>query len=106
MKRWAAEHRSLISKTIGQELMIQAKDRLFVALDVDSAGEALKLVSTLGVCTRRFKIGSRLFTAAGPDIVRRIVATGAEVFLDLKFHDIPNTVGAAAGSNPPGRLHV
>ena len=78
--------------------MNEAKDRLFVALDVDHANQALELVSALSVCTRRFKIGSQLFTAAGPELVRRIVAMGAEVFLDLKFHDIPTTVGAAAAA--------
>ncbi len=78
--------------------MNEAKDRLFVALDVDNANQALALVSTLRVCTRRFKIGSQLFTASGPDLVRRIVDMGTEVFLDLKFHDIPTTVGAAAAA--------
>lgn len=78
--------------------MTEPKNRLFVALDVDHAEKAFELASTLSVCTRRFKIGSRLFTAAGPEVVKRIIATGAEVFLDLKFHDIPNTVSAAAAA--------
>jgi len=78
--------------------MSEAKDRLFVALDVDTAEQALELVSALSECTQRFKVGSRLFTAAGPAVVRKIVASGADVFLDLKFHDIPNTVAAAAAA--------
>jgi orotidine-5'-phosphate decarboxylase len=76
--------------------MPEAKDKVFVALDVPTAGEARELVRKLSVCTRMFKVGSQLFTAAGPDFVRELVAGGAKVFLDLKYHDIPNTVGAAA----------
>ena len=72
-----------------------AKDRLIVALDVDSKDRALDLFEALRDVVGMFKIGSQLFTAAGPDIVRSIVAKGGRVFLDLKFHDIPNTVAAA-----------
>jgi orotidine-5'-phosphate decarboxylase len=72
-----------------------AKDKLIVALDVDTAKGALDLFDTLRDVAGMFKIGSQLFTAAGPDIVRQIVAKGGRVFLDLKFHDIPNTVAAA-----------
>jgi orotidine-5'-phosphate decarboxylase len=68
---------------------------LIVALDVPGADTALELVGQLAAVVGAFKIGSELFTAAGPDIVRRVRATGAEVFLDLKFHDIPNTVAKA-----------
>lgn len=71
------------------------KDRLIVALDVESAQEARELFARLRDYAGMFKIGSQLFTAAGPDIVRELVAGGASVFLDLKFHDIPNTVAAA-----------
>jgi orotidine-5'-phosphate decarboxylase len=78
--------------------MMKAKDKMFVALDVDTAAQALDLVRTLSECTDMFKIGMQLFTAEGPDLVRRIVDSGAKVFLDLKFHDIPNTVGAAAAA--------
>ena len=74
---------------------IKAKEKLIVALDVDTASCALKLFETLRDVAGMFKIGSQLFTAAGPDIVRQIVARGGRVFLDLKFHDIPNTVAAA-----------
>jgi orotidine-5'-phosphate decarboxylase len=73
-----------------------ARDKLIVALDVDSADRALDLFEALRDVVGMFKIGSQLFTAAGPDIVREIVARGGHVFLDLKFHDIPNTVASAA----------
>jgi len=72
-----------------------AKEKLIVALDVDSADRALAVFDQLRETVGMFKIGSQLFTAAGPDIVRQIVAGGGRVFLDLKFHDIPNTVAAA-----------
>ena len=75
--------------------MSKASDKLIVALDVDTANGALDLFDALHDVAGMFKIGSQLFTAAGPDIVRQIVAKGGRVFLDLKFHDIPNTVAAA-----------
>ncbi len=68
---------------------------IVVALDVDTAEEALALVARLRGTVGMFKVGKQLFTAAGPEIVRRIVALGERVFLDLKFHDIPNTVAKA-----------
>ncbi|HEY5839720.1 MAG TPA: orotidine-5'-phosphate decarboxylase [Pyrinomonadaceae bacterium] len=71
------------------------KDKLIVALDVETADRALALFEELRSVAGMFKIGSQLFTAAGPDIVREIVAKGGKIFLDLKFHDIPNTVAAA-----------
>lgn len=77
-------------------MMHTAKDKLIVALDVDSVERALNLFDSLRDVAGMFKVGSQLFTAAGPDLVRRIVAQGGQVFLDLKFHDIPNTVAAAA----------
>jgi orotidine-5'-phosphate decarboxylase len=73
-----------------------AKDRIILALDLDSGSEALAVVDRLRDCVGMFKIGHQLFTAQGPDIVRRIVAVGGKVFLDLKYHDIPNTVAKAS----------
>lgn len=70
-------------------------NKLIIALDVETAAEARKLFSLLGAQAGMFKIGSQLFTAAGPDFVREIVGAGGRVFLDLKFHDIPNTVASA-----------
>ncbi|MDQ3668591.1 MAG: orotidine-5'-phosphate decarboxylase [Acidobacteriota bacterium] len=73
-----------------------AKNKLIVALDVDSTRQALVLVNTLRDMVGMFKIGSQLFASAGPEIVSELVRTGNRVFLDLKFHDIPNTVASAA----------
>ena len=73
-----------------------ASDKIIIALDVGSAREALELFQQLRGFVRHFKIGSQLFTAAGPQIVREITQAGGRVFLDLKFHDIPNTVAAAS----------
>jgi orotidine-5'-phosphate decarboxylase len=75
---------------------VSAKDRLIVALDVGTADEARRLFASLRDSAGMFKVGSRLFTSAGPQFVREIVSAGARVFLDLKFHDIPNTVAAAS----------
>lgn len=72
--------------------------RLIVALDTDRREDALSLVRTLQPAVGTFKIGLQLFTAHGPEIVRDIAATGADIFLDLKFHDIPNTVAGAVYS--------
>ncbi|HEX4932225.1 MAG TPA: orotidine 5'-phosphate decarboxylase / HUMPS family protein, partial [Gemmatimonadaceae bacterium] len=67
-----------------------------VALDVASSTDALALVAQLGESCRFCKVGSELFTAAGPHVVRALREEGHEVFLDLKLHDIPNTVRGAA----------
>ena len=74
------------------------RNPIIAALDVPSAEQALKLAEQIAPAVGAFKIGAELFTAAGPDIVRRVRATGASVFLDLKFHDIPNTVAKAVAS--------
>jgi len=77
---------------------VNARDRLVVALDVPGAEEALVLVDRLAGLAGMFKVGSQLFTAGGPDLVRGLVARGEKVFLDLKYHDIPNTVAAAVSA--------
>ncbi len=74
------------------------KDRLIVALDVDTKEKALALVDKLNTDVRFFKIGFELFSSCGPSIVKDAAGKGCRVFLDLKFHDIPNTVAKAAAS--------
>jgi orotidine-5'-phosphate decarboxylase len=69
--------------------------KIVVALDFADAASALALAGRLDPALCRVKVGKELFTAAGPELVRALVARGFEVFLDLKFHDIPNTVAAA-----------
>lgn len=75
-----------------------ARNPIIAALDVPTAEAAMELAKKIAPAVGGFKIGGELFTAAGPDIVHRIRATGAAVFLDLKFHDIPNTVAGAVAS--------
>jgi orotidine-5'-phosphate decarboxylase len=74
---------------------LAARDKLIIALDVDTKAKALELANALRDVAGMFKIGSQLFTAAGPEIVRDVIKRGAKIFLDLKFHDIPATVSAA-----------
>lgn len=71
------------------------KSKIFVALDVDTEAQALEIVEDLHGLDACFKVGKQLFTSAGPDLVRKIVGMGEDVFLDLKYHDIPNTVAKA-----------
>lgn len=73
-------------------------DKLIVALDVETPAQALSLVQELRGVAGMFKVGSQLFTLAGPQIVKDIIDSGAKVFLDLKFHDIPHQVAGAARS--------
>jgi orotidine-5'-phosphate decarboxylase len=75
--------------------MISPRERLIVALDVSSSSEAQKIVSSLGDSVQIYKVGMQLYTAQGPQVVRDLVTSGKRVFLDLKYHDIPNTVAGA-----------
>ncbi len=75
---------------------LPVKDKLIIALDVETPAKALDLVRQLHSVAGMFKVGSQLFTSAGPQIVRDIIALGSKVFLDLKFHDIPHQVAGAA----------
>jgi orotidine-5'-phosphate decarboxylase len=84
--------------------MIPARDQLIVALDVSSAAQAQKIVFSLGDSVSFYKVGMQLYTAEGPSVVRDLVSSGRRVFLDLKYHDIPNTVGAAVRA--AGKLGV
>lgn len=80
------------------DLARDPRQRLIVALDFSDAATALALVEELGNAVVFYKVGKELFTAAGPEVVRQLVARGKRVFLDLKFHDIPNTVAGAVRS--------
>ena len=75
--------------------MNHPQERLIIALDVSSAAAAQKIVAAVGETACLYKVGMQLYTAEGPQVVRDLVASGRKVFLDLKYHDIPNTVGAA-----------
>jgi orotidine-5'-phosphate decarboxylase len=77
---------------------MNSKDRLIVALDVPGATQARQIVQAIGDAATTYKVGKQLFTAEGPQVVRDLVASGRKVFLDLKYHDIPNTVAAAVRS--------
>ena len=75
--------------------MYDPRQHLIVALDVSSAAAAQKIVAAVGDSALTYKVGMQLYTAEGPSVVRDLVASGRRVFLDLKYHDIPNTVAAA-----------
>ena len=78
--------------------MTKNNAQLIVALDVDTLDEAKRIIEDLGDIVDIFKVGSRLFVAHGPSVVHDLQAKGKKVFLDLKFHDIPNTVAGAVRS--------
>ena len=84
--------------------MTKAADKIIIALDVPTKREALDLAEKLGEQFSFFKIGLQLYTAEGPEIVPAVSATGSKVWLDLKLHDIPNTVARAVES--AGRIGV
>ncbi len=86
--------------------MTKAADKIIVALDVATKAQALALVEQLRDKISFFKIGLQLYTAEGPEIVRAVLATGAKVFLDLKLHDIPNTVARAVESASNLSVHM
>jgi orotidine-5'-phosphate decarboxylase len=77
------------------DAMTPVLDRLIIALDLPSAADAQAAVMRIGANGRFYKVGLQLFTSAGPDFVRRLKDSGKKVFLDLKFHDIPNTAAGA-----------
>lgn len=74
---------------------IDPREKLIVALDVSTAAAAQRIVLAVGDSAFTYKVGMQLYTAAGPQVVRDLVASGRRVFLDLKYHDIPNTVAGA-----------
>jgi len=74
---------------------MEPRERLIVALDVSTAAAARKIVAAVGDSASTYKVGMQLYTAEGPAIVRELVGSGLRVFLDLKYHDIPNTVSGA-----------
>ncbi len=74
------------------------KTELIVALDLESADEAMSIVNNTGQAVEWYKIGSKMFTSFGPELVRRVKDAGKKIFLDLKFHDIPNTVAGAVAA--------
>src|SRR6266513_1743043 len=86
--------------------MTKAADKIIVALDVPTKVAALDLVDQLREQISFFKIGLQLYTAEGPEIVRAVLSTGAKVWLDLKLHDIPNTVARAVESATNLGVHM
>ena len=80
------------------KLPSRPQDKIIIALDVPDTAEALRLLDTLGEPPSLCKIGLELFTAEGPSVVKAVQSRGSRVFLDLKFHDIPNTVAHAIRS--------
>jgi orotidine-5'-phosphate decarboxylase len=84
------------STSLAAKEIENARDKIIVALDVDTAARARELVETLRGRIGAVKIGLELFVSTGPDFVRELVDSGCRVFLDLKYHDIPNTVARAA----------
>jgi orotidine-5'-phosphate decarboxylase len=82
-------------KNGSESLKNDPRQKLIVALDVSTAAAAHKIVAALGESASIYKVGMQLYTAEGPQVVRDLVGAGRRVFLDLKYHDIPNTVASA-----------
>jgi orotidine-5'-phosphate decarboxylase len=82
------------------------KSKLIVALDVDTFEKATGIINDLGECVETYKVGSQLFTQVGPRILEYLHAHGRQVFLDLKFHDIPNTVAHAVAAAAAHRVFL
>lgn len=89
-------------------MTLPARRRLIVALDFESLPTAIDLAGKLSGLVDMFKVGKQLFTACGPEAVKEVARLGFAIFLDLKFHDIPNTVAGAvrAGRNIPGVVFI
>src|SRR5437588_11502748 len=100
--RWAYRPKAYVLPTA----MTNAADKIIVALDVPTKEKALGLVNQLRDQISFFKIGLQVYTAEGPEIVRTVLATGAKVWLDLKLHDIPNTVARAVESTSNLGVHM
>ena len=82
------------------------RERLIIALDVSTTAAAQKIVAAVGDSALTYKVGMQLYTAEGPQLVRDLVASGRRVFLDLKYHDIPNTVGTAVAEAAKLGVHM
>jgi len=95
-----------VSDTLASPASSGMRDRLIVALDVSSAAAAQTLVQRIGESAGIYKVGLQLFTAEGPGLVRDLVRAGRRVFLDLKLHDIPNTVGHAVKAAADLGVHM
>ena len=102
-----AEVNFLTNSNANQLMTLDIPDnRLIVPLDVDSLADANRIVAQLFDCVETFKVGNQLFTSAGPSSVKRLIESKKEVFLDLKFHDIPNTVAGAVASATMTGAHM
>jgi len=97
---------SKLSSTLASPASSGMRERLIVALDVSSASAAQALVQQIGDAAGIYKVGLQLFTAEGPSFVRDLVRSGKRVFLDLKLHDIPNTVSHAVKSAVDLGVHM
>src|SRR6476661_378429 len=95
-----------LPETLASPASLGMRERLIVALDVSNAAQAQRLVQQIGEAAGIYKVGLQLFTAEGPSLVKELVASGKKVFLDLKLHDIPNTVGHAVKTAAELGVHM